>query len=146
MLRPILTIAPLVSPFVLSCQSADVLPESASIPSEYVSPVVLFIDPDERKLEQLRREYGEDYYTMTDDAMWYRSQAYDLLEEAGIPYANPQADEAWFEVNGVPTRFSWRDVDKAWFLILYNGHHEPNILHDIDLPFALEEIDPDPLP
>jgi len=71
--------------------------------------------------------------------MWYRAQAYDLLEEAGISFAQPEVDEARFEVDGKLTRISWREVDRAWFLLLYDGRNPPVILHDIDLPSPLGE-------
>lgn len=125
--------------------SPNPLDAGESLP-RYASPVVLFVGPDEHKLEQLRRDYGEDFYTVADDAMWYRSEAYDLLDAAGVPYAHPETMEAWFEVGGTPGRFSWSDVDRAWFLVFYDGIGEPGVFYDNELPSALEAMGSDRLP
>lgn len=125
---------------VVACVARDQAGSAPPSLAEYTSPVVLFISPEKSDIDRLREEHGEDFYIIADDVMGYRAQAYELLEAAGIPCVHPDADEALFEIDGEITRFRWAEEERPWFVVFYDGVHEPVILYDIDLPDAVEGL------
>lgn len=104
----------------------------------YDEPIVLFVEPDSAEIDRMRERLGEDFYAVADDAMWYQAQAYALLDSLGVPHATVGRGAAHFRIDGEARRFSWREFEGAWFVVLYNGADEPRISWPINLP---EEID-----
>lgn len=107
----------------------------------YSSPVVLFVSPDSAELAAFRERLGDDdFYTVADDAMWYRSAAYTLLDSLRIPHAEVGRSSARFLVDGRPQPFAWVDVPRPWFLVVYDGVAQPTIVPDIDLRDELARL------
>ncbi|HEU4556327.1 MAG TPA: hypothetical protein VFS20_00715 [Longimicrobium sp.] len=100
----------------------------------WASPVVLFVQPDSGEVRRLREQLGDDdFYVTADDAMWYQAAARGLLDRLGIAHAAVRRGEARFMVNGRSTPFSWRDADRTWFLVVYDGRSQPSIAASIDV-------------
>jgi len=101
----------------------------------YSSPVVLFVQPDSAEVQRLRQELGDDdFYVTADDAMWYQAAARTLVDSLSIAHADVPRGEARFLVRGRSTPFSWKDVDRTWFLVVYDGRSGPVIVSSVDLP------------
>ena len=112
---------------------SDAGPERARV-ATYAAPVVLFVQPDSVEVRRLREELGdEDFYVTADDAMWYQAAARELLDSLGVAHADVRRGEARFLVGGRSTPFSWRDVDRTWFLVVYDGRGQSAIAASIDL-------------
>jgi hypothetical protein len=99
----------------------------------FSAPVVLVISPDAEERASLEQRLGEDFYVVADDAMWYRANAYQLLDSLGIPTVEARRGEAEFQVEGSRRLFRWSDFEGRWFLVLYDGVNEPRITYDVDL-------------
>ncbi|HYJ78084.1 MAG TPA: hypothetical protein VEW03_00580, partial [Longimicrobiaceae bacterium] len=106
-------------------------------PHVHSSPVVLVVSPDSQEIHALRDEFGEDFYVVADDAMWYRASTHQMLDSLRIPYLPVGRGHALFRVRGKTRRFDWSRRGEAWFLVLYNGEDEPSIAADVDLEAAL---------
>ena len=118
----------------VACQpSSTPVPAPAGEPEAYSTPIVLLVAPDSAEIAAMHAELGDDFYVVADDAMWYRASAYTLLDSLRIPYADVAKAEALFLVNGARRQFSWRDSELAWFAVVYDGAHEPEIVADVDL-------------
>jgi hypothetical protein len=107
--------------------------------AEFSTPLVLFVSPDAPEIQQLKRELGDDFYVVADDAMWYRASAYQLLDSLQIRHTEVSGRSARFLVHGQPIIVSWDSVARTWFNLVYDGETEPRVTADIDLP---EEIGP----
>ena len=101
--------------------------------ASYNVPIVLLVSPDSQEIERLKQQLGEDFYTVADDAMWYRASAYELLDSLQIPYAEVRRGAARFLVDGRSTQVSWQDVELTWFSVVYDGKKEPRFTADVDL-------------
>ena len=100
----------------------------------YSAPVVLFVQPDSAEVARLHRELGDEaFYTTADDAMWYQAQAVTLLDSLWIAHADTRRGEARFVIGGRTRPFGWQDVDRTWFLVVYDGSSEPVIASAVDL-------------
>ena len=119
---------------VAACaRPSDAGPERARVPT-YSTPVVLFVQPDSQEVRRLREELGDDdFYVTADDAMWYQAAARELLNSLGVPHADVRRGDARFVVGGRSTPFSWREVDRTWFLVVYDGRSQPAIVASVDL-------------
>jgi hypothetical protein len=122
-----------VAAFAACAQPADTAPAHARL-ATYSSPVVLFVQPDSAEVARLHRELGDEaFYTTADDAMWYQADAIALLDSLGIAHHDVHRGEARFIVGGRARPFSWMEVDRSWFLVLYDGAGDPVIASPIDL-------------
>lgn len=106
----------------------------AEEPVAYSSPVVLLVSPDSAEIARVYADRGDDFYVVADDAMWYRSLAYELLDSLRVPYREVRKGDALFLIDGAQRRFSWRDTDLVWFAVVYDGAREPEIVADVELP------------
>ena len=105
---------------------------------EYSSPIVLFVSPDSQEISALKKRLGDDaFYVTADDAMWYRSGAYELLDSLNIPHAEVRRGAARFRIDGRTRIVSWRTVAMTWFLVVYDGKTQPRITADIDIRSVL---------
>jgi hypothetical protein len=74
---------------------------------------------------------------VADDAMWYRAEAYDLVQKRGIVHEAVGRERATFLVGGEVKEFDWAEDERPWFVVVYDGEHEPRALFDIELPEAI---------
>ena len=66
---------------------------------------VLIVKLDSLEINQLIKFYGkENFYTATDDLMWYNAQLYSKLDSLNIPISNTEADCVL--VNSIDTSFT----------------------------------------
>ena len=101
----------------------------------YRSAVVLFVSPDSLGIERLKREHGdEEFYAIADDAMWYRAEAFALLDSLGVAYTTAERSPMRFEVDGDVQTYTWEDVESGWFAVVYDGATAPRVVPGIDLP------------
>lgn len=108
--------------------------QPASRAPTYSSPVVLFVQPDSAEVARLHHGLGDEaFYTTADDAMWYQAEALALLDSLGVAHQDVRRGEARFVVGGKSRPFSWKDVDRTWFLVVYDGTSEPVIASPIDV-------------
>ena len=68
-----------------------------------------------------------------DDEMWYRSEGYALLDSLGLRHQVVERAPMRFRVRGEPREYAWRDVDPAWFVVVYDGESEPRVTASVDL-------------
>lgn len=121
-----------------SCSPGPQNGEDSGQPPFYDEEVVLFVGPDSTALHELKAAMSEeDFYTVADDEMWYRSEAFTLLDSLGIAYETIERRALRFEVNGEAKVYDWQDVQSLWFVVIYDGDSEPKMSHSIDLPFDL---------
>jgi hypothetical protein len=98
-------------------------------------PIAIFIDPTDEELEAMRQENSEseeDFYTITDDVMYYNAQAMNFLKQRDIPYCFT-TDEAHEFVTPDKKTFSMNKECSYWCLIVWNGKDEPLSVLAIDL-------------
>ena len=107
---------------------------------EYSAPIVLFVSPDSAEIDRLQRAMGEDFFVVADDAMWYRAAAYEFLDSLGITHAEVRRGSARFLIDGRPRDVGWEDVDRDWFLVVYDGRAAPAIASDVDIREAVSGI------
>jgi hypothetical protein len=121
--------------------AADTPPPPLDLgPVDYAAPIVLFVAPDSQEVAMLQARLGDDFFTVADDAMWYRSLAYDLLDSLRIQYIDVHRGSASFQIGGEGRRVDWSDIDRTWFALVYNGSDEPRIVADVDLREALSSF------
>ena len=60
--------------------------QSSTCPQTHDSKIVLFVSPDSVEIDSMKQEMGDDFYIVADDAMYYRSHAYELLDLNEIEY------------------------------------------------------------
>ena len=123
---------------VLLCAAACAAPTDGAAehprPTTYSAPVVLFVQLDSGEIQRLRAEMGDEaFYVAADDAMWYQASALELLDSLGVPHAMTSRGEARFRVRGATVPFAWKDVDRTWFLVVYDGDRMPEIVPSVDL-------------
>ncbi len=108
--------------------------DTVPVDTVLATPVVLFIEPDSATLIDLRARVGdEDFYTIADDANWYRAQAWALLDSLGVPHRMVERRPLRFVVGADTVRYDWRDVEPVWFVILYDGRTAPRTMASVEL-------------
>jgi len=78
----ILFLIPLSFPAAFAASSAD--PDRC--PALHKKPVAVFIMPSDKKLDAMKKEYGDDFYTVADDAMFYQAKAMEFLDSLHFSY------------------------------------------------------------
>ena len=106
----------------------------------YSAPVVLFVGPDSAQIEDLKSRDEEAFYVAADDEMWYRSEAYALLDSLHLRYEIVECAPMRFRVGGETKEYAWRDVDLEWFVVLYDGAGEPRVTASVDLPRSVDYL------
>lgn len=81
---------------------------------------VLFITPSEKKIAELKKQYGEDFYTIADDANYYYSNATQYLDSLRIKYLNYNENVVIAFKQGSKTKVITPQKNK-WYSILYKN-------------------------
>jgi hypothetical protein len=118
--------APATSPAV----SKDTKNKKCS--SIFEKPIAVFIEPTDQKIEAMKKENGEDFYTIADDALYYESQATEFLEKMGFPYCFTERESHEFKIDN-NKKFSVNEKCDGWCLILWNGKDKPESANTVDL-------------
>ena len=106
-------------------------------PPAFARPVVVFMQASEEEIEAARAQADltdEDFHAMTDDLAFYRSSAYEYLQERHLPV---------FHVSGRrPLRFVLADTTGTYdffdqepldLLIVFDGRRPPRAFAPIDV-------------
>lgn len=85
---------------------------------------ILFISPSDKNIENLKKKYGDDFYTIADDAHTYFSDASTYLDSLKISYKNYNDDRIiGFKINN-----KFIEIPKyknPWYLIFFqNGKYK----------------------
>jgi hypothetical protein len=98
-------------------------------------PAILYIQASPSEIEQLRaRTAPEDFFTIADDVMFYRSEAFSVVERASIPLVT--------RVGRIPVRFisdgqervlDLSEVPWLVLIVLFKPGRDPLVLAPIDL-------------
>lgn len=141
------TIAMVAIATALACDaSPDAAPADDAVPpiaSDSITPqdqlfderVVVFLLADSAELATMRQEHGEeDYYVVADDMMWYRAEAWDWVEQRGIPIVWLEGRPPLrFRVAGATREFDFTDVEASDVVVLYDTDREPLAVAPIEV-------------
>lgn len=97
-------------------------------------PVVLLVNPTLEQIDSLEKEFGEDFYTIADDAAYYMSNANSLIDSLQIPTEN--ATGRYYKFVGRTN--SWTlDLRKPgapeWNILFFHPDSVPVICIPIDV-------------
>jgi hypothetical protein len=98
-------------------------------------PCAVYIRPTSERIEQLKKEYGEeDFYVVADDNNWYDYQSSELLDSLNIKAVYFESGIIKFQ----GTSNSWilnmnQPEAPAWNFILFNPNKTPVIASTVDL-------------
>jgi hypothetical protein len=120
----------LISPAVTRAASEDA--ESKKCGPVHQAPVAVFIGPSDKKIEAMKREGEEGFYTIADDAMYYQAQAMEFLEKMKFPYCFTENEKHVFKTDG-NKQYAVNEKCEAWCLILWNGKDKPVSTYTIDI-------------
>lgn len=102
-MKNILIIIICICAFTQGCQKSSEKVLSVSMRSDTVllkNQEIIFISPNSKSIENLKKKYGDDFYTIADDANNYFSEASNYLDSLKISYKNYNDDKIiGFKVN-----------------------------------------------
>jgi hypothetical protein len=76
----------------------------------------------------------QDYYVMTDDLMWYRSEARAFLEtQEFAEFVSRERGPLEFSINGQLRRYDFEDVQLLDIIVAYRPGAEPLVLAPVDV-------------
>ena len=106
----------------------------------YARRVVVFVMASAAELEALRGTVSEeDFAVIADDAMYYRANAYEFLEQHGFPVVSLEGRRPLaFRVGTATRRYDFADVRWLDFVVLYDPVREPRVLATNEIETALE--------
>ncbi|GAB1858682.1 hypothetical protein MHTCC0001_35220 [Flavobacteriaceae bacterium MHTCC 0001] len=104
---------------------------------------VIFISPNEKEINKMKKKLGEDdFYTVVDDINYYSSQAYDFLESRTMKSYHTDKRFVRFTMkNGDTVYVDTEKVESKWTVILCDGYDKPYSSDIIDLHLNFEELD-----
>jgi hypothetical protein len=109
-------------------------PNDTSVVQEITESVAVIISPTEEQAKALEAEYGEDFYTIADDANYYQSLAITMIDSLGVKSVN--ASKPFVRFIGVNDTFNL-DIRKPgvpeWNIIFFNTVKPPEIIPAIEL-------------
>jgi hypothetical protein len=110
---------------------------SDSDPSETTtikSKCAVYVFPDGATLEAMQKKYGDDYYTIADDANWYMSESGQTLDSLGVKEGDIKTRYVKCVVNGVAHTVDLRTpTGLYWKLFFFNPSKKPKIVSMVGL-------------
>ena len=103
----------------------------------YAAPIVLFVEPDSGEIADLQLRLGDDFFVVADDAMWYRSLAYELLDSLDVPYDHVRRGSARFVLEQDTVELDWTGFEAPWFAVIHDGRGAPRMVHHLDVREAI---------
>ncbi len=113
--------------------------KSSKCPAVHEKPVAVFIEPSENKIELMKKEDGDGFYTIADDAMYYQSQAIEYLGKMRFPYCFTENEKHEFIIEK-KKRYVVSEKCEGWCLILWNGKDEPVRTYTVDIAMQEEYL------
>ena len=89
----------------------------------------LLISPTTERIESMKKEYGEDFFTIADDATYYQGTAIGLLDSLKIKTVSTTKSNVKF--NGTSKSWTLNIMRKdypAWNLVFFKRDKEPKIV------------------
>jgi hypothetical protein len=117
--------------FAASSQSNE-NEQSNDCPAVHEKPIAVFIQPSDKKIELMKKEDGDGFYTIADDAMYYQAQAIEYLKKKRFPYCFTENEKHEF-ISEKKKRFVMDKKCEGWCLILWNGKDEPVRTYTVDI-------------
>ena len=102
-------------------------------PAVHETAIAIFIEPTDEEIALMKKENGEDFYTIADDALYYQSQAAELLQKIKFPFCSTTNESHEFIAKDNNKKYSVSKKCRGWCLILWNGHGEPIWTNAVDL-------------
>ncbi len=95
----------------------------------------VLIYPTEEQIASMEKEYGDDFYTVADDAQFYQAAAIEKLDSAGIPQVVSNS-KRYLKFKGNSREWTL-DVRKKgapeWNVIFFKKERQPRIAYAIDV-------------
>ena len=108
-------------------------------PQKHNKEIVLIISPDSTEIDSLKNSLANEFYPVAEDAMYYRSKAFELLKKYNISYTITVCEKHEFLLEKDYQKYQFNE--SGWYLILWNGHDEPKVSYPIDLFQDLDYFD-----
>ncbi|HET6991601.1 MAG TPA: hypothetical protein VFJ43_09775 [Bacteroidia bacterium] len=89
-------------------------------------PCAVFVAPTAVQLDSIKAHMKEsDFFTMTDDNMFYMSNARTFLESKNVPMSNVEASGTMKFRKSDGKIYEMKLSDLKWAIILFNGKSDP---------------------
>jgi hypothetical protein len=114
------------SPIKNQAESAIIKSEKSDMQSDVITePCAIIISPTNKQIDSLQKAYGDDFYTMADDNLFYTAFARVKLDSLKIPTIERKSmgTITFRQKNGKITTKNLHDF--AWGILLFNTHEEP---------------------
>jgi hypothetical protein len=101
----------------------------------YDQTCAVLVYPTDDQIEEMKKEYGDDFYTVADDGQFYQAAAIEKLDSAGITqFVSNVKRYARFKGAGREWLLDVRKRDfPEWNIILFSKEKAPKIVYSIDL-------------
>ena len=89
----------------------------------------VYVSPDIETLSAMRKEYGDDYFTIADDANWYMSESSRTLDSLGVKQENIQTRYVQCLINGSQYTIDLNaETGLYWKLFFFNPNKKPRVM------------------
>jgi hypothetical protein len=107
---------------------------SGECPSIHEKPIAIFIDPTDEEIKRMKIENSEeDFFTISDDNLYYQWQAVEFLKKRNIPYCFTKNESHTFITTTKNRKYVMNKECGYWCLILWNGKIEPVWVNTADI-------------
>ena len=101
---------------------------------------VVIFRPNSAEIDSLKEVKGEDFYTIADDANFYSSQAYELLERRHVKEVVTKERFIQFKKsNGQTIVLDKNRLQSSWGAILFQPNKDPKEVPLVDLGIEMDE-------
>lgn len=94
----------------------------------------ILIYPTDEQIDEMKKEFGEDFYTIADDNLWYQAQAIGIIDSMHVKQFS--TTDRFIRFEGKNNNWDL-DIRKknlpAWNLIFFKKTKEPKIISTIDV-------------
>jgi hypothetical protein len=103
------------------------------------STSVIVINPNEAQLKEMEEKYGEDFYTIADDASFYLAEAMMRVDSVGVKKIRISPEHNYVHLKG--TTRNWllsirKEGAPEWNVVFFDVNKEPEIVSAIDVTTA----------
>jgi hypothetical protein len=103
------------------------------------STAVILIRPNEAQLKEMEEKYGEDFYTIADDASFYQAEAMMRVDSVGVKKISVSPEHNYVHLKG--TSRNWllsirKEGAPEWNVVFFDVNKGPEIVSAIDVTTA----------
>lgn len=98
---------------------------SFTLQKSFAKKVVIFVEPDQQRMAEIKAEYGESMMTLMDDVYNYNHDAEQFLNKLQVKVVNVKHSKLSFFLDGITKTYDWSNIDKDWFIVIFDGINEP---------------------